>query len=105
MRKKRTLFDFLIAQRRFYRQRGQCALCGKRLTLKNRRIGEPGAWHAHHIDGDPTNSVFTNCAVVCAVRCHLRAHCGEFGGPFVVGKRSLRLRGWRELGDGGLLAA
>lgn len=66
----------------FARQGGVCAICGKLLVIDAFEIGHRGAWHAHHIDGDPANNSVENCAAVCInapERCHLEfAHGGDF---------------------------
>jgi len=72
----------VIEYARFDKQCGKCALCGKRLVRANYNRGHRGAWNAHHIDGNPRNSVMSNCAAVCInppENCHLNvAHDGHF---------------------------
>ncbi len=85
---QRVPFENSDLQTRWYRQGGVCALCGKRLVGGNRDKGQTGAWHAHHIDGDPTNSTLGNLAIVCinVENCHLAAHHGNTAGSYVLPK-------------------
>jgi len=82
-----------IVMAAFERQKKKCAGCGKRLYWKHYESGAPGAWHAHHVNGDPENHRLGNCACLCVnppEQCHLVAHCGDYGGGSVVPKAHLR---------------
>lgn len=95
--KTRTKFDLNDVAKRFNAQGGRCAGCGKTLVWANCDKGDRGAWHAHHIDGDPSNSTFGNCACVCIndpQNCHLACHSGDFANGAVVGKSKLKVTGW-----------
>lgn len=73
--------DNKIERKRFRKQQGLCALCDKRLCYENLHPDQPGAWQAHHIDGNPDNNTMRNCAAVCiggVERCHVMlAHGGN----------------------------
>jgi hypothetical protein len=90
--------DHSIEEERFKRQGGRCALCGKRLVLENYEKGEENAWASHHIDGDSSNNVIDNCAVVCInepENCHLNsAHTGDFSFGVLAPKSWFHLDGW-----------
>lgn len=78
-----------IQERAFQRQHGRCGLCGDRLTWGACVAGDSGAWHAHHVDGDPTNDRLSNCVALCVDptdSCHLYAHHGDFAGNLVIPK-------------------
>lgn len=80
---------------RWDRQDGQCARCGKTLEPYNRDKSLRGAWHAHHIDGDPSNSTAHNLAILCinTPNCHLWAHHGNTSSDAVVPRNQLPLLG------------
>jgi 5-methylcytosine-specific restriction endonuclease McrA len=86
-------FPVQVAVGRFKAQNGRCALCGDRVSVKSRRKGQPGAWHAHHIDGQKLNNRYDNCAVVCT-DCHLDAHMGMFAGHHLRPRSAFHLYGW-----------
>lgn len=69
--------DNSVEGERFRRQAGRCALCRKKLVFAAFEVGDRGAWHAHHIDGNPTNNTLGNCAVLC-LKCHHEAHDGDW---------------------------
>ena len=78
-----------IAVQAFRRQKRRCALCGDRLTWGAYVPGDSGAWHAHHVDGNPTNDRLSNCAAPCVNpidSCHLFAHHDDFAGDWVIPK-------------------
>lgn len=74
-------FSEVAVRLRFDKQGEQCASCGKELVWKNRDRGDQGAWHAHHIDGNPDNNDISNCACLCInepENCHLNVgHLGD----------------------------
>ena len=94
--------DNSVEQEAFDRQGGLCAGCEKRLSRLNFEKGDPGAWHAHHIDGDPANNTVRNCACLCVnppENCHLWAHDYDFARgclaerrefPYLYGARTWR---------------
>jgi hypothetical protein len=75
----------------FYRQKGICGLCGKKLVYENYEKGDKGAWHAHHLDGTNTNHKLSNCVCLCINKpenCHLEAHFRDYSGDYVLPKTS-----------------
>lgn len=93
-------FSIEDAEDRFTVQGNRCALCGKELVFENSDQGDRGAWHAHHIDGNPENDDIDNCACVCIndPNCHLNiAHGGEFNNGPLAPHRWFRLDGWTEI--------
>lgn len=75
-------------------QRTQCAYCGEDLVYDNRdKEGARGAWHAHHIDGNPRNNSFENCACLCVNdpdNCHLKVgHGGDLENGHLVSPTDL----------------
>jgi len=90
--------DNSIEKERFYRQRRRCALCAKIIFFENYQKGDKGAWVAHHIDGNPNNCKFSNCACVCInepENCHLKiAHGGDFTNGKLAPKSKFHLQGW-----------
>lgn len=90
--------DNSIEKKRFRRQREKCALCAKIIFFENYQKGDKGAWVAHHIDGNPNNCKFSNCACVCInepENCHLKiAHGGDFNTGKLAPKSKFHLQGW-----------
>lgn len=39
--------------------------CNKELVWENRGREGRGAWEAHHIDGNTSNDVHSNCEILC----------------------------------------
>ena len=86
-------------EKRFNRQGHRCALCGKEIHWNSRgNKNKRGAWQAHHVDGNPENIVFTNCACLCIndpPNCHMEiGHWGFWGSEFIAPKSWYRLTGW-----------
>ena len=80
-------FPASIVSAQFDAQGGCCALCGKRLAWTAYLPGDRGAWHAHHVNGDPMDHRPENCVLLCVggeERCHLAAHDGNYGGEWVL---------------------
>ena len=66
-----------IAEDAFERQSGRCGLCGQGLVFANYDHGHRGAWHAHHINGQPRDDRLLNCVALCRNPdggCHFEAH-------------------------------
>jgi len=78
-------------------EKSKCAACGKEIVYSNYEKGDRGAWHAHHIDGNPDNNVLSNCACVCInepENCHLRyAHGGDYVDGPLAPKSAFNLTG------------
>ena len=76
-----TMVPLDVAQARFEIQEEVCARCGKRIRWSRHTPGEPGAWQAHHINGDYEDHRLSNCACLCVSPrggCHLDAHGGNY---------------------------
>jgi hypothetical protein len=79
-----------IQEEAFDRQDGSCGLCGKRLAWPNHVNGTHGAWHAHHVNGDPSDDRLANCVCLCVnppKRCHWFAHDGDFENGALLKRR------------------
>ncbi len=44
---------------------GKCEKCGKALVWENRGRTGPGAWEAHHKDGNPDYNSILNIQILC----------------------------------------
>ena len=77
-------FSDRIVDEAYDRQAGHCGLCGHPLLDGN---DKGCSFDAHHINGDPWDTVLENCVLVCREadhNCHLEAHYGDFAGDFVI---------------------
>ena len=82
MRKNFTLTTII---KRFLKQANRCANCKRPMQLQIK------TYVVHHIDGDPANADYENCAVLCSRTCHFKVHFGNYGGKWIVAKKYLFL--------------
>ena len=84
-RTRREYFPGQVIEDAGERQDWLCAYCGQPLHDEDE---EPFVdFDGHHLNGDPTDHLVENCALLCREtdqNCHLDAHLGNFDGPDVL---------------------